>query len=113
MIELRSEPRKLSDETISIKFKDRGEGKKNCTHICRPQDMSAGGIKLLTHCAIPVQSEISLEIDLGDTWAVIEAIGQVKWCLEIDDLPTYYLGIKLSTLENSNRQVWKKYIEKL
>ncbi len=113
MIELRREPRKTAQNAISIKFKNRGKGKKNCTHLCRSQDVSAGGLKLLTHCAIPLESEIPLEIDLGESWAVIEAVGQVKWCLEIDDMPTYYVGIKLLTLEKSNLQVWKKYIEKL
>lgn len=111
--DLRSEVRKPSEKTISVKYFNNSNGGEEEKHLCRSQDISAGGIKLISHRPLTLGSEIPMEIDLGTLWAVIDATAEVKWCLEIDDTPTYYIGVKLVDIEKSNLQVWKKFIEKL
>jgi len=110
--DLRREARTFSETTITVKFLNEFQNKDE-SHICRSEDISAGGIKLISHHSLALGQLMNMEIDLGDRWAVINAVAEVKWCLEIDDSPTYYIGVKLVDIENSNRQVWVKFIEDL
>ncbi len=111
--DLRRENRKFSEEMVIVRYVNQTQNDQEETHSCRSQDISAGGLKIVSHCPLTLGSEMAMEIDLGSMWAVINVRAQVKWCLEIDDTPTYYIGIKLVDIEKSNRQVWKKFIEKL
>jgi hypothetical protein len=111
--DLRSEVRKPSEKTISVKYANDYQGGCEEVHVCRSQDISAGGIKLISHKPLALGSEMPMEIDLGSMWAVIDTTAEVKWCLEIDETPTYYIGIKLIDINKPNLQVWQKFIEKL
>lgn len=111
--DLRRENRKLSEKMIVVRYVNESQNNTEETHTCSSQDISAGGLKLVSHCPLELGSEMPMEIDLGSMWAVIDVRGQVKWCLEIDESPTYYIGVKLIEIEKSNRQVWKKFIEML
>jgi len=111
--DLRRETRKFSDKTISVKYINVSEGGQEENHRCLSKDISAGGLKLVSHRPLALGSVIPMEIDLGNMWAVIDVTVEVKWCFEIDDSPTYFIGVKLTDIEKSNRQVWKKFIEKL
>ncbi len=111
--DLRRENRKFSEEMVVVRYINQSQNAREETHSCSSQDISAGGLKLVSHCPLELGSEMPMEIDLGSLWAVINVRAQVKWCLEIDDAPTYYIGVKLIEIEKSNRQVWKKFIEKL
>jgi len=110
--DLRREARTFSEQTISVKFLNEFQNKDE-SHICRSEDISAGGIKLISHHSLALGQRMDMEIDLGDMWAVIKTVAEVKWCLEIDDSPTYYIGVKLVDIGNSNKQVWVKFIEDL
>lgn len=111
--DLRRENRKVSEEMVVVRYINKSQNNLEETHTCRSQDISAGGLKLVSHCPLELGSEMAMEIDLGSIWAVIDVQAQVKWCLEIDEAPTYYIGVKLVEIEKTNRQVWKKFIEKL
>ena len=111
--DLRRERRKHSEETVIVRYVNKSQNNQEETHSCNSQDISAGGLKIVSHRPLALGSEMPMEIDLGSLWAVIDVRAQVKWCLEIDDAPTYYIGIKLIDIKESNRQVWKKFIEKL
>ena len=110
--DLRRDTRSFSEKNITVKFLNELQSKEE-SHICRSEDISAGGIKLISHHSLSLGQTMNMEIDLGDMWAVINTVAQVKWCLEIDDSPTYYIGVKLIDIENANRQVWVKFIEDL
>jgi len=110
--DLRREARKFSEKTITVKFINEFQNKEE-SHICRSEDISAGGIKIISHHSLALGQSMNMEIDLGNMWAVIDAVAEVKWCLEIDDSPTYYIGVKLVDIDKSNRQVWVKFIEDL
>jgi len=111
--DLRRDDRKYSDEMIIVRYINASQNDQEETHTCRSQDISAGGLKLVSHRPLALGTEMPMEIDLGSLWAVIDVRAEVKWCLEIDESPTYYIGVKLIEIEKSNRQVWKKFIERL
>ena len=110
--DLRRERRNPVEKSISIKFLNPSQNIQE-QHVCRSENISAGGLKLLSHHSLPLGNSLDMEIDLGEMWAVIKAIAEVKWCLEIDDSPTYYIGVKLINIEESDKQVWVKFIEDL
>ena len=111
--DLRREKRKFVEQTVTVRFNDTAHN--NVVRIlkCSSQDISAGGLKLVSRTPLSLGENVPVEIDLGAMWAVIEAEAEVKWCLEVDDMPTYYIGMKLVDIQQSNLQVWKKFIEKL
>jgi len=111
--DLRRESRNFSEKSITIRYKNASRNNQIETHSCSSQDVSAGGLKLISHCPLELDSVLDVEIDLGSLWAVIDVKAEVKWCLEIDAAPTYYIGIKLVNIEKSNRQVWSKFIQSL
>jgi hypothetical protein len=111
--DLRRETRKFSAKNISVTIIDQSTDTKSETFLCRSEDISAGGMKIISHCPLAMGHELPMEIDLGEMWAVIEVVAEVKWCLEIDDAPTFYIGIKLIKVEQENLQVWRKFVEML
>ncbi len=111
--DLRRETRKSSTDTITARFKDDSSIDNNESFVCRSQDISPGGLKLISHKPISLGKIVPIELDLGTMWAVIEAQAQIKWCLEIDESPTYYIGVKLVKIEDGHLQVWKKFVEKV
>lgn len=111
--DLRSENRTFAEKTISVRYANQSLNNKEETHTCRSQDISAGGLKLISHFPLELGAQMPMEIDLGQMWAVIDVNAEVKWCLEIDEAPTYYIGVKLIKIEKSNRQVWKQFIAEL
>ncbi len=111
--DLRRDTRVATEHTITVSFVHQQESGRAYSNPCRSQDISVGGLKILTHFPVPLGSIIPMEIDLGEQWAVIEVKAEVKWCLEIDDAPTFYIGVKLIDVDKSNLQVWKKFVQNL
>jgi hypothetical protein len=111
--DLRRERRKFSSKNISVTIIDEATDTGSETFLCRSKDISADGMKIISHCPMALGHELPMEIDLGEMWAVIDVVAEVKWCLEIDDAPTFYIGIKLINIEQENLQVWRKYVEML
>lgn len=111
--DLRRERRRFAEHSISVRFNDPSRNNIARSILCSSQDISAGGLKLVSNSPLALGLEVPMEIDLGNMWAVISVVAEVKWCLEVDDIPTYYIGIKLIDIQKSNLQVWKKFVEKL
>jgi hypothetical protein len=55
-------------------------------------DLSAGGIRLQTHCDLPVNSMVSFSLN-GTSGPPIQGIGQIKWCRSLEDGSVYHAGI--------------------
>ena len=111
--DLRREDRKFSEKVVTVRYANASRDNQREIHTCSSQDISAGGLKLISHCPLELDSTLDMEIDLGSMWAVVDVKVQVKWCLEIDAAPTYYIGVKLIKIEKNNHQVWTKFIESL
>lgn len=111
--DLRKEPRVSSERIIKVSFVNKEQGSSIQNHQCRSQDISSAGLKIVSHFPMQIGSHLPMEIDLGEKFAVINVIAETKWCLEVDDAPTYYIGVKLTKIEGSHLQVWQKFIQTL
>ena len=57
---------------------------------CRTVDVSEGGMKVASRMDIPVQTVVSLRLDMSSILYRLE--GEVRWCSEQGD---HYLGLSL------------------
>ena len=109
--ELRDESRKFATKTVEVDFPC--DDNKLSHFICSSQDISNSGVKLISHRVMNVGNSHCIRINLGDEHGLIEAKGEVKWCLEIDDIPTYYVGVKLNELSRQHQEKWQLFIDQL
>ena len=109
--DLRLESRTTAEKTISVSFSDKENSTDVHVHQCRPQDISFGGLKILSHISLPLGTVKSIAIDLGKPRGSIKARAEVRWCLEIDETPTFYLGMKLIELTNKDFNIWQNFVK--
>ncbi len=76
--DLRREKRKFVEQTVTVRFNDTSHN--NVVRIlkCSSQDISAGGLKLVSRTPLTLGQSVPVEIDLGSMWAVIEAKAEVN-----------------------------------
>lgn len=55
-------------------------------------DLSVGGIRLQTHCELPVNSMVSFFLNSA-SGPPVQGIGQIKWCRSLEDDSVYHAGI--------------------
>ena len=53
-------------------------------------------------CILPIEVQIT---DLDEHFCFT---GEVKWCLEINEAPTYFAGIKLLKILKNDYEEWRK-----
>ena len=109
--ELRDDARKFATQKVEVDFPCDG-GKLN-HYICSSHDISGSGVKLISHRVMQLGNTHCIKIYLGEEFGVIKAVGEIKWCLEIDDVPTYYVGVKLQDLSKKHTESWNKFIEQI
>jgi len=109
--DLRREGRVATGKSISVSFSNQQEGAEIQKHPCRSQDFSTGGLKILTHFSLPLGTIQSMTIDLGQSSGSITAKAEVRWCLEIDQTPTFSLGMKLIDLTKKDLDTWQKFVK--
>jgi len=111
--DLRRESRVTAEHTISVSFSDKQNGTDVQVHQCNTQDISSGGFKILSHISLPLGTVKSMVIDLSEPRCSINAKTEVRWCLEIDETPTFYLGMKLVELTPKDLIIWQKFVKTL
>jgi len=109
--DLRLESRTTAEKMISVSFSDKKNGTDVQVHQCRSKDISFGGLKILSHISLPLGTVKSIAIDLGKPRGSIKARAEVRWCLEIDETPTYYLGMKLVELTPKDLSIWQRFVK--
>ncbi|MCF6193859.1 MAG: PilZ domain-containing protein [Kangiellaceae bacterium] len=109
--DLRRENRSTTEKTISVSFSNKKNGTDIQVHQCRLQDISSGGLKILTHISLPLGTVKSIAIDLGKPRGSIQAKAEIRWCLEIDETPTYFLGIKLVEFTKKDLNIWQNFVK--
>lgn len=83
------------------------------------QDLSEGGIALLTSQRIPVSSALSIEFILFNDTAVSDEDrvrpmymdGEVRYCLVEKEKETYRLGIRFSNLVEADRNAIADFVK--
>lgn len=109
--ELRDDARKFATQQVEVDFPCNGG--KPSHYICSSHDISAGGVKLISHRVMSLGDTHCIKIDLGSDFGSVKAKGNVKWCLEIDDVPTFYVGVKLIDLSEEDTQKWNSFINQI
>ena len=109
--ELRDESRMFAKRTVEVDFPC--DENKLSHIICSSQDISKSGVKLISHRVMNLNNCHCIRINLGEELGVVTAMGEVKWCLEIDDIPTYYVGVKLKGFSSQHQETWSLFIKQL
>jgi hypothetical protein len=106
--DLRDDARKFATQLVEVDFPCDGGALSH--FFCSSQDVSSTGIKLISHNVMQLGNTHCIKINIGEKFGIIKAVGEVKWCLEIDDVPTYYVGVKLQDLSAIDSENWNKFI---
>jgi len=109
--ELRSEQRISGKDAIFVCYPSQDGSRKEEKHTCNAEDISQGGIKIVTRRPLPLGCILPIEIQIQDKSIHFSFDGEVKWCLEIDEAPTYFAGIKLVKLDGKSYQQWRNFVE--
>ncbi|NVJ59326.1 MAG: PilZ domain-containing protein [Gammaproteobacteria bacterium] len=73
----------------------------NTKHASRVTDYSSQGIRFIAHEPLPIGQIIHLTVSGRALKRDFNLTGQVKWCLEVDAIPTYHAG--LSFIEDGSK----------
>ena len=106
--DLRSEKRTAKKHTILVCYSSQDGSKKEVKHTCKVEDISEGGLKIVIRRPLPLGCILPIEVQVADLNKIFQFHGEVKWCLEIDEAPTYFAGIKLLKIVKKNYQEWRK-----
>ncbi len=71
-------------------------------------DLSLGGIRLQTHCELPVNSMVSFSMNGDSGGPPVQGIGQIKWCRPVEDTSVYHAGIVFT--ESSTSGAMRRYL---
>ncbi len=71
-------------------------------------DLSLGGIRLQTHCELPVNSMVSFSMNGDSGGPPVQGIGQIRWCRPVEDTSVYHAGIVFT--ESSTSGAMRRYL---
>ena len=79
-------------------------------HACSTRDVSEGGLKIITRRSLPLGCIMPIEVHVSGSKSCFKFIGEVKWCLEIDQTPNYFAGIKLLEIVENGYKMWHQLV---
>ncbi|NVJ51360.1 MAG: PilZ domain-containing protein [Gammaproteobacteria bacterium] len=62
-------------------------------HASKIADISCGGAKFSATEPLPVGQILKVDVISPPRQSHFQLMGQVRWCLEVDEIPTYHAGI--------------------
>jgi len=74
------------------------------------RDISLGGIRFLTDNFVPVGTSMILEVNLGDTPNIVNAIADVVWTQKLPHTDRYQMGLRFSEIGEPYHQEISDYI---
>jgi hypothetical protein len=104
--DLRSEKRKTGRHSILVCYPSQDGSEKSIKHACKTEDISIGGLKIIIGRPLPLGCILPIEVQVTDLNECFDFNGEVKWCLEINEAPTYFAGIKLLKISKNDYQKW-------
>jgi len=108
--ELRREKRHQNRHAILVSYPSQDGSGIEEKHTCRTEDVSEGGLKVVTRRALPLGCVLPIEVSVDDRAGAFRFNGEVKWCLEIDEAPTYFAGIKLLNIIGKGFKEWQALV---
>jgi len=61
---------------------------------CLGCDVSDGGLKAIVHYFVPVQTEVHIQVKLGEITGNMEFQSKVRWIIKIPYSEMYYIGFQ-------------------
>ncbi|MEE4244973.1 MAG: PilZ domain-containing protein [Kangiellaceae bacterium] len=107
--DLRVEDRQLCRERFFVRYRLKELDGLNAKHASRLDDYSNQGIKLVSMEPMSVGQVIRLNLFSMDNSVEFELTGEVKWCLEVDQIPTYHAGVGLKREQDIKK--WRSYLQ--
>ncbi|NVJ51361.1 MAG: PilZ domain-containing protein [Gammaproteobacteria bacterium] len=108
-VELRGESRVERQETVFIEVLASSANEDNGLVVkCSTADISPGGLKVTSNYPIDVGAFLELLIDFDQESLKYLLTGEVKWCRQIDSVPTYHCGFELLEAEHSDIKLWRE-----
>ncbi|WP_144395494.1 PilZ domain-containing protein [Pleionea sediminis] len=81
-----------------------GEEKKHASPL---SDYSCSGLRIICHEPIPVGQVLQFDVHINDLQHY-ELWGQIRWCLEVDEVPTYHAGVWFVENDSLDFEKWSK-----
>ncbi|TQV84480.1 PilZ domain-containing protein [Aliikangiella coralliicola] len=104
--DLRRQERRQKRHSIVIRYSSQDGSARQETHECNTEDISAGGLKLVIQRPLPLGCVLPVIVQASKPDSRFEFLGEVKWCLEVDEVPTYFIGIKLLQIIENSYENW-------
>ncbi|PWK50770.1 PilZ domain-containing protein [Pleionea mediterranea] len=102
----RAEQRISADKGMFIQYKVVEIDGKPRVHASTLFDYSCSGLKVVCYEPLPIGQILQLTIGLKGKPDSYDLTGQIKWCLEVDEIPTYHAGICFLDNASSDFKSW-------
>ncbi len=77
-------------------------------HASPLKDYSLSGIRVISHEPVPIGQKIKMNVYINPADVSFELAGEICWCLEVDQTPTYYAGVRILADTSRDLRDWKK-----
>ena len=97
---------------VRIKFpdiEDKPYGKTFYYVLC--EDISQGGIKIPSEYFLPVKQALHMEVNLEDSFGVVNTRGKVRWIKSATSDSTYQVGIEFEDMSSESRNSLNKFCQ--
>ncbi|MET1253715.1 PilZ domain-containing protein [Aliikangiella maris] len=109
--DLRAQRRRKRQLSILLTYQQPNHGEtKPFEHTCATEDISEGGLKIVSQTPLPLGVSLPLEVKVIKPEQLFKFLGEVKWCLEVDDSPTFFIGIKLLDIIENEYRNWLELV---
>ncbi|MCO7225318.1 PilZ domain-containing protein [Pleionea sp. CnH1-48] len=106
--DLRKENRYRREELVFIEvLSSSAEQHDGLIVKCSTRDISATGLKVQSSYPLKVNSLLELLVEFKDDSSRFLLTGEVRWCDQIDDMPTYLCGFEIIEAEHSDIHSWR------
>jgi Tfp pilus assembly protein PilZ len=111
MREKRKESRKKEENKITIAphYPD-SPSQEEKTVLAFTQDISPGGVRVITDTPFPVGTDVEIKIVLSRTRDVIDLYGKVRWASNISGEDLFEMGIEFMDVDRNKSMLLLKHI---
>jgi hypothetical protein len=111
-IDERVEQRRAANDRSFVQYRMYELDGKPKSHASPLSDFSPSGLKLVSHEPIPLGQILQLDVFLPGIQNPLHLTGEIRWCLEVDEIPTYHAGV--SFVEDGSRDIehWRQIVTK-
>lgn len=75
-------------------------------HASALSDYSCSGLRMVCHEPIPVGQVLKFSVVIDELNKSYRLLGQIRWCLEVDEIPTYHAGVSLVEDDSADLVSW-------